>query len=344
MGHELKDQYYIEFRKGDQTRFLKDVKEGNFKSWEAMAGFLGVGRTSVFAYLREQYKLPRCNFEKLKRLRDVDLTGYSFRENLFHTYKSFDVKVSYSIELAEIIGIVLGDGGMYFSEEKRNYETLVCFNKLEASYRDAVKLLLEAYFLNYKFFIYEAPSEFLVKNGSSFIPKYLVEAGLRLGNKTENEIAIPVWVFGNKGYVIACVRGIFDTDGSVYCKYAHYAQVQFKFASRVTLESVRAAVESLGFHPTKAIQDYGFKKHLSWKFYLSQQKEIENFFEEIKPRNEKHVERYNQIKLKQQSLKSRVGSEKVWGRRIKEAYTSGPYIPALLPAPIKWSAELKSDD
>src|SRR3989338_7195553 len=102
--YKPKDQYYIQFKAGDQRRFLREVKERRFSSWEEMASFLQSSRSSIFSYLREQYKLPRCSFEKLKEEASIDMDGYVFKENLFHTYKSFNVAVSHSIELAEIVG------------------------------------------------------------------------------------------------------------------------------------------------------------------------------------------------------------------------------------------------
>ena len=48
----------------------------------------------------------------------------------------------------------------------------------------------------------------------------------------------------------AFIRGIFDTDGSVYRKYGPYAQIQFKAVSKSLMSFIREHLVSLGFHPT----------------------------------------------------------------------------------------------
>jgi intein/homing endonuclease len=46
----------------------------------------------------------------------------------------------------------------------------------------------------------------------------LEEIGLKAGNKSKNRTSIPNWILKDKQYSIACIRGLIDTDGSVYPK------------------------------------------------------------------------------------------------------------------------------
>lgn len=59
------DIYYLRFKKGEQTRFMRSVKEKCFNSWLQLANFLGVGRSIVFLYLSEECKLPKASFDKM---------------------------------------------------------------------------------------------------------------------------------------------------------------------------------------------------------------------------------------------------------------------------------------
>jgi len=51
------------------------------------------------------------------------------------------------------------------------------------------------------------------------------------------------------------VRGLFDTDGSVYRKYGKYKQIQFKGSSKTLMEYTLDALIGLGFCPTALRQD-----------------------------------------------------------------------------------------
>ena len=141
-------------------------------------------------------------------------------------------------ELAEIIGIMLGDGCLY-QDKKLKFHTVICFNKNETSYLDYVKNLFEKYFYPYRFSLQELENEFFLRNISKVIGRILLLVGIKAGNKVKNKVMVPKWVFGDRKFIISLLRGIFDTDGCVYRKYDNYAQIQFKFASHTLLKSVR---------------------------------------------------------------------------------------------------------
>ena len=198
-------------------------------------------------------------------------------------------------ELAEIIGIMLGDGSLYLSK-KLKYHTIVCFHKKETPYLDYVKNILETYFYPYKFRIQELDHEFFLMNVSKCVGKVLTLTGIKAGNKVKNKVSIPQWVFSDRKFIQSVLRGLFDTDGSVYRKYDDYAQICFKLAGYPLLESIRKALTKLSFNPTKIQVGHSYIGGPQWKFYLSRQGEIRKFFYEIKPANEKHLKRFENIK------------------------------------------------
>jgi len=199
----------------------------------------------------------------------------------------------FSKDIAEMIGIILGDGGIYLDKFGK-YQTNVAFNKNEIQYLMYVKTLFESN-TDYKFYISELKDEFLLRNNSVFIGTYLLRLGMIEGNKTKSKVKIPSWVFKRKGFICSCVRGLFDTDGCIYRKYGVYAQIQFKFACKELTESIRKALLSLKFNPTRMMEEHHNSK-IAWKFYLTRQKEIDLFFRVIKPANEKNTERYKKIR------------------------------------------------
>jgi len=211
------------------------------------------------------------------------------------------VKLMINGNLAEIVGVMLGDGCIYKEKEgvrkTPRYQSSVSLHKEEMEYALYLKNLLSQYFKGYTFSIWECKKELSLANTSVFVGSLLKEAGLHHGNKVKNKVTIPGWILKNRKYTIRTIRGLFDTDGCVYRKYDNYAQIQFKFGCLETTSSIHDAIKLLKYNPTKIQKEWNDdKKRWRWKFYLSRQGEICTFFREIKPKNPKHQLRYKKIK------------------------------------------------
>lgn len=204
----------------------------------------------------------------------------------------FNKKIKYSGELAEIIGIIMGDGGLYL-DRLNKYQITVAFNKKEEHYLKYVKRLFEDHF-NYKFCISKGKDEFLLRNNSVFVGDYLIKSGIKCGNKINNKVVVPNWISRKEEFLLRFIKGFFDTDGCVYRKYGKYAQIQIKLGCEETISSISNVLIKLGFKPTRIQKEY-CGKFFSWKIYLTRQKEIEKFFKKVKPRNQKHNARYQKI-------------------------------------------------
>ena len=172
------------------------------------------------------------------------------------------------LKLAEIVGIMLGDGCLYKEKRRNRYQTTICFHKKETDYLSHVKKLFENYF-DYKFCVTEIAHEMLLRNGSLVVGEKLISFGLHHGSKIDNKVVISSWIFSNKEFLKRTVRGLFDTDGCVYKKYDKYAQIVFKFGCKETTNSLREAIIILGFNPTKTEKGYNKAKRTFFhKFYL----------------------------------------------------------------------------
>jgi DNA-binding transcriptional regulator WhiA len=198
--------------------------------------------------------------------------------------------------LAEIIGVMLGDGCLYKIKNSNKFQIRVTSHKEELNYVQYLKSLFRNYF-DYTFSIENQKTSLSLRNTSVFVGECLISFGLTPGNKVNNKITIPKWIFSDRSFLKRTIRGLFDTDGCIYNKYAHYAQIQFKFGCLELTKSLHKAVRSIGFTPTTIQEDWcKIKMATRWKFYLSRQKEIDQFFSVIKPKNQKHVLRYNKIR------------------------------------------------
>tara|TARA_Y100000310_G_scaffold345638_2_gene467597 strand:- start:20879 stop:21505 length:627 start_codon:yes stop_codon:yes gene_type:complete len=204
----------------------------------------------------------------------------------------FKNKLKYNSNLAEIVGIMLGDGCLY-KDYKNKYHSTVTFHKNEVAYKNYVKKLFEEYF-GYKFYFKDLKFCNQLTNVSVFVGEQFLYAKLKVGSKLKYKATIPEWIFKRKLWLKCCIRGIFDTDGCVYRKYDYFKQIQIKFACLETTQSVHRAFLLLGFKPTR-IQKGVSGNYIHWKFYLSKQQEIDKFFTFVQPRNKKHVDRYLEI-------------------------------------------------
>ena len=198
-------------------------------------------------------------------------------------------------DLAEIIGIILGDGCLYL-DKKHKYHTIISFNLNEEQYLLHVKALMEIYFQGYKFYTTRCHHEFLLRNVSVKVGQYLLDVGLHVGDKIKAKSDVPPWILTNDIYVERFMKGLFDTDGCVYRKYDAYAQLQFKFGSEIITKSTHDILLRLRYRPTR-VQREPNHQFTGWKVYLSRQPEIERFFNTIQPANQKHWQRYKKIKL-----------------------------------------------
>ena len=126
-------------------------------------------------------------------------------------------------ELAEEIGIHIGDGSMYVNPGIGHYDYTVCGSIDDYSYLMGFvePLIKNLYGLS--------PNKPTKKKGRSFdlvyCSKELVswkkKIGLLAGPK--NDIMIPNLILESP-FVLDCIRGIFDTDGSIVFNKKHGGQ------------------------------------------------------------------------------------------------------------------------
>jgi len=95
------------------------------------------------------------------------------------------------------------------------------------------------------------------------------------GDKIKNGLTIPRWIWRSNKLLRCCVRGLIDTDGSMYRLTPHWPnpiQIQFKNRNRRLLNDTRNALVRLGFNPSKIHSN---------RIVLTRQKEINKYIKEI---------------------------------------------------------------
>jgi hypothetical protein len=191
-----------------------------------------------------------------------------------------------SERLAEFCGIMLGDGGI------TNYQVRITLHTNEQEYARFVAQLAEELFsVKPRCYIRKDKKAFDLVLSRIEIVEFLVGVcGLVQGNKVIREICIPAWIKKEERYRIACMRGMFDTDGSVFThtyaakgkKYS-YKKLGFTSCSLPLLRSAREILVSEGIHCR-----YGSRSDIR----IESTSSVRNYFKVFGSHNPKHLYRY----------------------------------------------------
>ncbi len=192
---------------------------------------------------------------------------------------------SKSVGLAEFVGIMMGDGGI------TKYATTITLNsKSDREYGVFVCKLIEKLF-NVSPKIYRDKDSLAM--GIVVHRKNLVEfcqsIGLKIGNKLEQGLDIPLWIKNNKRYSIACIHGLVDTDGSIFThkykvngKEYRYKKLSFTSCSKPLLNSVYHILKELGIYSRFHGKD----------IRIESTGDMKKYFCIIGTSNPKHLKRY----------------------------------------------------
>lgn len=176
-------------------------------------------------------------------------------------------------DLAELIGIILGDGNLCRYARTENLR-IIC-NSKDIYYIRHIADLIEKIF-------HKKPSINKRKNeNTTVISLYQGKISIRLnipsGNKIENNVGIPFWILYDKKYMIKCLKGLFETDGCFHEDNMNYTRIiEFKNNCKKLRENVFNALLRLGFNPqfgsnyirlAKKSEVYKFKELIDFKNY-----------------------------------------------------------------------------
>lgn len=174
-------------------------------------------------------------------------------------YKNCNLRKGYvwpseSNNLAELMGILLGDGGISHDQVKITLNWFV-----EKEYVEYVCCLVKKLFC-------EAPKILFYKNphvkvcnvtlSGIAVVEFLIKVGLGRGNKVKRQVRVPNWVTKNLEYSKETLKGLVDTDGGIfYHKHKNnngkdYYNVGLTFTNRSKplLDFVWKTLTKLGFH------------------------------------------------------------------------------------------------
>lgn len=244
----------------EKRKELSQLYEKENKTIGEIAKILKLKESSVYDRLI-RLGIPPARYKK---------TGYN--------HKRTDISIPKKSEnLAEFIGVMLGDGSITPTQ------VTVTLGKKD-KYTEYVERLIRRIFRIQTKTIYTKKGDAVIYFGSTEVVRWLLNMGL-VFNKVKYQVDIPNWIFKKKRYMRKTLRGLIDTDGSVY-KLKFGRQISFTNHSIPLLKSVRRICQELNFNPSKIT---------SFKIYLTKQQDIDKYFKEIGFGNKKHIERFKII-------------------------------------------------
>ena len=125
-----------------------------------------------------------------------------------------------SAALAEFFGIMMGDGGI-----NNQWQANITLNSVkDAQYAIYVQDLIGKLFgVAPRVMQRKGRNALVISIASTTIVDFLVERGLKRGDKLAQGLAIPEWIMTSPEWRKASVRGLVDTDGCLYI-HKHFVE------------------------------------------------------------------------------------------------------------------------
>jgi len=148
--------------------------------------------------------------------------------------------------LAELIGVVLGDGNI--SRFPRTERLVITGNSNNIGFYKRYAVIV------HKIFHKQPTVSKATKTNSVRISIYQKYISKRIevpcGSRKDLAIQIPPWITQNKGYLVSILRGLFEAEGSLSIHLKTYTY-NFQFSNRndSLLKFVADSLVILGFHP-----------------------------------------------------------------------------------------------
>lgn len=192
-----------------------------------------------------------------------------------------------STELAEFIGIMLGDGGV-----SQGQISITLGYTTDKDYVPYIRRLIYKLFTA-KTSLYRSTSQDFIRirvSGINLVKNLLI-LGLVKGNKVKHpQFDVPYWIFDDRRYIKACIRGLIDTDGCVHKKTRkekngiEYRSIGITHSSCSTplQNSIIRLFNILGFKVSRS----------GTTIYLCGREQVTRYIKEIGFSNPKHLKRY----------------------------------------------------
>lgn len=232
----------------------------------------------------------------------LDLSKVKFSNN--DIKKEIKIPIDLTPDLAELIGIILGDGNIY---TKDRYElTIVGDIEEDKEYHEKVILIL----LKNLFNINAKSEEKYFKNGScrrirlksKAVLSFLTEV-IKLKSGKKQDVKIPPAIENSEEEKVLCsfLRGLADTDFGIkfktrYKKKNYYPIIIGNLCDKKLIYQLKSLLERVGFHShienRKKRDSLTKKDYFSYAINIVGKQNLEKWMLKIGFNNKRHIIRY----------------------------------------------------
>ncbi|MDB5245040.1 MAG: hypothetical protein JWN90_145 [Parcubacteria group bacterium] len=243
------------------------------------------GKKGYASVVKKYGSLPKDEARRSEGWKIWWETVGKFEDNPIYTPKEITIP-PVTTELAEFIGIMIGDGGI------SSHQVRISLHHIDDREYCAyvVSLIMRLFGIDPA--IQHRPTQSVKDIVVSRIElvRYLNSLGLPQGNKVRQQIDIPAWIREDVELSRACVRGLIDTDGCVFThsyvvkgKRYSYKKIDFTSASEPLRRSVHELLLAEGMRP-RFFRNTGVR--------LESKADVSAYFNIISSSNPKHLKRY----------------------------------------------------
>lgn len=284
LSNIMNENLYLELTPLRQQELISSLKQKSDLSWTELAKQLKVNRSMVLHYNAGRNRISFVNFVKLCELAKVLPSSFGRFDLIEIKNKEKSITVpSLDENLVEFLGFLSGDGCITTNystviscdaTSDRRYITEVVAPKfkqlfaLNPSIRKINTNLLQCRVYSKKLFLFLS-----------------TKLSFPIGKK-KNRLRIPKFIFKEKKFGRAFIRGLFDTDGGFHRHNPFSSKVEITSHSKLFREDIARLLKILGFKPVM------IKTHI----YIMSKAGIELFFATIRPHNFKHLYKYTKFK------------------------------------------------
>ena len=275
---------FIEIDDSQKEFFWNNINSNRRESWEKLAEGLGISRPTMFNYKLGKTKIQQDIFLKLCKIGRIDSSKIKFNV----TFKSKEIKKpELDGILAEFLGIIYGDGHL----GNIKYEVNITGNAItDKKYMESHVAPLFGDLFGLKPDIREQKEFTAIRCRvySKELQMFLKSNFNTPSGKKTEKLTIPNKIKSNKKLLVSFIRGLFDTDGSIYTHHGNDMMLEISVKGKVFRNDIFLALKYLGFSPYKG------RKNV----VIYRQSEIVRFFKLIKPKNDNHLVRYSELSMR----------------------------------------------
>jgi hypothetical protein len=204
---------------------------------------------------------------------------------------SLNVHTELSPEVAEVVGLHLGDGCMVRYHSKNEWMSMVGFtgNIAEFSYyENFVKPTIESFFgVKGRLYLREEDHTTRFVIYSKDLVQHLIALGLPLGKK--HDASIPPLII-EQGLTVPCIRGFYHAEGSIYHRYSKAYEGHARIYDNLLTLQIRTKLKTLMNQISEELSRLQIgcnrltAKDDVYTLRITKQSEIAKFFATIQPR------------------------------------------------------------